>query len=417
MTRMNSFVSASALSKATRESSELARGRFEGSGRLRIWEIVGASHCSIVGTCLSLAELRKIARRTGFLGDETRYGDYHVHGLFVEKMHDENAVSRAVQKHLDAKYEGAIRKAKGLEGEDAFVAYWETAVDNGMVAGAYWALIGHPRLPASVETRIFGDIHMMSHICGATHRGDAREIADIRREKAEMARRLANVVAERNEEIARQRDEIARLGALVREAEPIAAECARLTREAQELSVAAGRDELMRELEALRAENAALHDDRERAERRYERLKERASRPAPQSREAPALAPSEIAIVAQTAEKDLSGSCLLYVGGRPRTVCRLQRLVAQRNGSLIHHDGGMEDSRAMLSELVKRADAVFFPVDCVSHRAVGEVKSLCESHGIPYCPLRSSSASAFERAIADLEPMSATHGAYGASAA
>ncbi len=29
-------------------------------------------------------------------------------------------------------------------------------------------------------------------------------------------------------------------------------------------------------------------------------------------------------------------------------------------------------------ELVRRADAVFFPVDCVSYRAVGAVKSLCE---------------------------------------
>ena len=61
----------------------------------------------------------------------------------------------------------------------------------------------------------------------------------------------------------------------------------------------------------------------------------------------------------------------------------------------------MEDSRAMLSELVRRADAVFFPVDCVSHRAVDAVKSLCESRGIPYCPLRSASASALS-AISDL---------------
>ncbi len=82
-----------------------ARGAAGGGARRRIWEIIGASHCSIIGTCLTIAELRKIARRTGFLGDEARYGDYQIHGLFVEKMHDENVVARAVQKHLDTKYE------------------------------------------------------------------------------------------------------------------------------------------------------------------------------------------------------------------------------------------------------------------------------------------------------------------------
>ena len=171
----------------------------------------------IIGTCLTIAELRKIARRTGFLGDEARYGDYQIHGLFVEKMHDENVVARAVQKHLDTKYEGAIRKAKALGGDDALLSYWETAVDNGFVPGAYWALIGHPRLTSSVETRIFGDIHMMSHISGAAHRGDAREVVEARREKAEIARRLANVIGERNDELARLRAEIGRMSVELRE--------------------------------------------------------------------------------------------------------------------------------------------------------------------------------------------------------
>ncbi|OAI30145.1 hypothetical protein A1351_09570 [Methylosinus sp. R-45379] len=405
MSERRPLVSLSVLKSAmASEGFELApAARREAGARRRIWEIIGASHCSIVGTCLTIAELRKIARRTGFLGEEARYNDYQVHGLFVEKMHDENIVSRAVQKHLDTRYEGAIRKAKALDGEEALLAYWESAVDNGFVPGAYWALIGHPRLTPGVETRIFGDIHMMSHLSGAAHRGDAREVAEARREKAEIARRLASVIAERNDELTVLRDEIARLGAQLREARTLAAECESLRREVDILRAAERSDETLRELAALRLSHAELREDHTRLERRLERTK------AKETRAAPAPIVSEIAVAAapiadepRESETDLCGRCLLYVGGRPRTVCRLQRLVEQRNGSLIHHDGGVEDNRAMLSELVRRADAVFFPVDCVSHRAVGAVKSLCESHGIPYCPLRSASASAFERAIETL---------------
>ncbi|WP_024880512.1 DUF2325 domain-containing protein [Methylosinus sp. LW3] len=404
MSERRPLVSLSVLKSAmASEGFELApAARREAGARRRIWEIIGASHCSIVGTCLTIAELRKIARRTGFLGEEARYNDYQVHGLFVEKMHDENIVSRAVQKHLDTRYEGAIRKAKALDGEEALLAYWESAVDNGFVPGAYWALIGHPRLTPGVETRIFGDIHMMSHLSGAAHRGDAREVAEARREKAEIARRLASVIAERNDELTVLRDEIARLGAQLREARTLAAECESLRREVDILRAAERSDETLRELAALRLSHAELREDHARLERRLERMKAKETR-------APAPIVSEIAVAAapvadepRESETDLCGRCLLYVGGRPRTVCRLQRLVEQRNGSLIHHDGGVEDNRAMLSELVRRADAVFFPVDCVSHRAVGAVKSLCESHGIPYCPLRSASASAFERAIETL---------------
>jgi len=409
MSERRPLVSLSVLKSAMAgEGFELAPvARRESGARRRIWEIIGASHCSIIGTCLTIAELRKIARRTGFLGDEARYGDYQVHGLFVEKMHDENTVSRAVQKHLDTKYEGAIRKAKGLDGEAEFLDYWETAVDNGFVPGAYWALIGHPRLPSGVETRTFGDIHMMSHISGAAHRGDAREVVEARREKAEIARRLANVIGERNDELARLRAEIGRLGVQLREARELTAECEGLRREIRALRAEERSDETLRELAALRHAHADLREDHARLERRLERLKAKEARSVaaePARRIPPPPLASEIALEAEPreSETDLCGRCLLYVGGRPRTVCRLQRLVERRNGSLIHHDGGMEDNRAMLSELVRRADAVFFPVDCVSHRAVGAVKSLCESHGIPYCPLRSASASAFERAIETL---------------
>ncbi len=379
--------------------------RPDASARRRIWEILEVSHCSVIGTCLTLGELRRLARRIGF-ANEARYTDYEIHALFVERMGEENVVSRAAQKHLDAKFEGAIRKARSLDGADGFLAYWEAAVDTGFVPGAYWALVTHSRLPRAVELQIYSDVHMMSHICGASHRGDARAIAEARRDKADLARRLTGVIAERNDDIRRQRTEIERLTKLVRELQPLAVECGRLRGLMEADERGARLSAIEDEAATLREENTILRQKCARLELRCEHLKARLEtlrnpvvstvQPSHDSQ-----SPDDADTVFEEcdAPNDLCGRCLLYVGGRPRTVCRLQQLVASRNGSLLHHDGGVEHSRAILSDLIKRADAVFFPVDYVSHGAADAVKTLCESHRIPYSPLRSASAAAFATAI------------------
>ncbi|HYA81311.1 MAG TPA: DUF2325 domain-containing protein, partial [Methylocystis sp.] len=284
------------------------------------------------------------------------------------------------------------------------------AVDNGFVPGAYWALITHARLPSAVEARIYGDVHMMSHICGASHRSDARALAEARREKADVARRLTAIISGRNEDLRRQQTEIERLTKQVMRLEPLAAENERVRRlmesderQARLAEVADEVAKLREENEALRRRCAKAELRREHLEARMETLKSLGKGPARPTPDYRAEESCETAPEHSDVPHDLCGRCLLYVGGRPRTVCRLQQLVARQNGSLLHHDGGLEHNRATLGELIKRADAVFFPVDCVSHGAADAVKSLCESYGIPYAPLRSAGATAFTQAVRQIE--------------
>lgn len=193
--------------------------RYARRERRKIWNIVDVSHCSIVGTCMSVAELRRLARRIG-ITRENQYTDYEIHGWFVDQMGLENPLSRATQKHLDGKFEGAIRKAAPLADQAAFVSHWEEAIDMGLVPGAYWALLTHPALPSSVEGRIYGEVHMMSHISGASHRSDARAVADARREKAEVAHRLSRSLGQRSVELGQARLEIGRLTEVARQPDP-----------------------------------------------------------------------------------------------------------------------------------------------------------------------------------------------------
>jgi hypothetical protein len=44
---------------------------------------------------------------------------------------------------------------------------------------------------------------------------------------------------------------------------------------------------------------------------------------------------------------------------------------------------------------VIKADAVVFPMDCVSHSAVNKIKRLCRQSMKPYIPLRSTGVASF----------------------
>lgn len=90
---------------------------------------------------------------------------------------------------------------------------------------------------------------------------------------------------------------------------------------------------------------------------------------------------------------------LLYVGGRAHQIAQLGRLAERSQANFLHHDGGIDDRSGLLEAQVARADVTLFPVDCVSHNAVGVVKRVSRSVGKPYIPLRSSGLTSFAAAL------------------
>src|SRR5215475_6532390 len=82
-------------------------------------------------------------------------------------------------------------------------------------------------------------------------------------------------------------------------------------------------------------------------------------------------------------------------GGRTQLVQKLQGLAEQAGAEFVHHDGGIEDRSGLLEARVAHIDAVFFPVDCVSHGAVAVVKWISRHATKTYVPLRSSGLSVF----------------------
>jgi hypothetical protein len=101
-------------------------------------------------------------------------------------------------------------------------------------------------------------------------------------------------------------------------------------------------------------------------------------------------------------KRTLKGKTLLYVGGRTNQVPKLRAMAEEYGAALLHHDGGLHENSRSLSALTARADAVLFPVDCISHGGMATVKRICKQLGKNYFPLRRSGVSSFACLIRDL---------------
>ncbi|HRY15894.1 MAG TPA: DUF2325 domain-containing protein [Candidatus Competibacteraceae bacterium] len=387
----------------------------------KLWELDRAYHCSVIGTCLTLAELRQIQRRLGGVA-QALDSDYDLHRAFVSAVREASPASRLIQKHLDRKYKPAMRQLSKARSALEFAAYWSAALASGEIAGAYWALITHPSIPDNLLDRIYGEVHMLSHLSGASVRVDMQELTRLRKHCPELAKQLNEVQTEARRRLAEQQKVIdalnQRLARALETERQLQATEARLKALEKQSPLA----QLTNELTELKAQYAAEHIRTERAEAALDAWRQRATRSIQQnewlaqqlaeSRQERDLleaalergltsscANSDATNPVTRAHPDLVGRCVLYVGGRPSQCAHFRALVERRNGRFIYHDGGREDARAQLWDVVRQADAVFCPLDCVSHDAADRVKRFCERHTKPLVFLPRASLAAFNRGL------------------
>ena len=85
--------------------------------------------------------------------------------------------------------------------------------------------------------------------------------------------------------------------------------------------------------------------------------------------------------------------------GRSGTIPNLRDLVERLGGCFLHHDGGQTQNIGLLAGFIRRADCVFFPVDCVSHQAMFAVKRHCGLSRIPFVALHRSGSGSLMRGV------------------
>lgn len=367
-------------------------------------------HCSILGTCLSLGELRNLVVRCGgqqFHGCSDL--EIHEHGV---RMSSDAQHAKELTRALDRKFTAAIKRFDQVKQSEHVAALWEESKRNGEIPSGYWCLITHPATSVALLQKAVGDVHMLSHLVGASNRADIRRLADLEARCAELEDKAARQQA-RLHELSMERDTATRelSGTLARFQQTSSANAGDAPADAGDPA------EYLREVVA-RLERRLEHEVRRR-QRADETLRSTQERLAEVSAQHAMLADRDQRLRAEleVAERvlecprdasspqrplhalSLAGQRVLYVGGRPGAVQAIRAFCDEIGCVFEHHDGGIDDRRSLLESRVARADLVAFPVDMISHDAMWTLKRACRQSARPMFALRSSGVASFMAAL------------------
>jgi hypothetical protein len=388
-----------------------------GKLRPKLWDLTPALHCPVIGTCLEVDVLRRMARSLGH--DAGGLSDYEVHVSFVVAASSKNALSLVAQKALDRTHAAHLRRFSRARTTEQLAALWQQSLEEGDVPGGFWATLTHPRCDSPLRDRAREEIHMLSHQIGAGQRADLKRLTEaltglkkLRVEMEEQQRRARHTIEDRERRIA---DLGSALDASKRQRHESLTELQRLRQRMDALGGTTVFDQLTKLEERTRT-----------AEQRQQALQAELA----ESRQACTLAREQTAVLeaecqgwqaecaalerllAPSAEgcnacdtrldgvcPDLCGRRILCVGGRSQLIDHYRDLVARCNGRFDHYDGGLEDNRQRLEAMLASADAVVCTTDCVSHDAYYRSKRFCKRFAKPCVLLRSSGVTTFARAL------------------
>lgn len=392
--------------------------------RKRLWQIDPRMHCSVIGTCLALTDLHALARRARCRLN-TSVSAYDVHSWFVDYMAFPNDLSKLTDKELEKRHFVAAKPFRRAGTEKEIEAIWKEVCAKGLIAGAYWGALSHPLCSEALAWRLFGEVHMLSHLVGSSRRGDACRIHDLEVANTSLDEKLVQskqdhraVLKERKkleDDLAlrtrdleraewRTRRALERVAVLETEAATaqLQARIAELEGQlAEAQSRAFGAESLLGEsrvqLEHVRRAEAEATEQVQELTAENQALEfELATSVACPLRNVEAQLGDESHEAGGPA---LNGKRILCVGGRSNLVQFYRALVERRGGEFLHHDGGLEENLDSVTRALSTVDAVVCPIDCVSHAACLKVKRACKNLAKQFIPLRSSGLSSFARCL------------------
>ena len=362
--------------------------------RQRIWELPEGWQCSIVGTCLTLFDLVNLAKKLGVVVPSGFSTEYQLHGYFAHESQNEGKIAKRVQKLLDKRHSSVIKKTRSLKTTVELAEFWKSSLGIGNIPSPYWALLTHPLCNEDLSEKMFADVHMLSHLVGASNRADISRLQDQEKELASLEKKIGQ---QRKKFMTKMHVKELKIQELekklfansrqtrIKDTNPLAqsstCECESIPLLQNDIRRLVG--ELEKTWVIIRGQTDQITELSELVDTMSDEndlLESTLINKEPCG--------SNISL-------DLNGRCFLYVGGRQQVIPRLRSLVENFNGKLIHHDGGVESSLDELASAIVKADTIYFPVGCVSHSAMYKIKRLCGLYAKPYVPLRSTGIATF----------------------
>ena len=313
--------------------------------RRKLWELPHAFHCALIGTCLPVAEMRRLAPHSGY--DVSNMTDYSLHTVVVGYCEERGALTEAIQRFFDKRHARSIARFTPAKSTAAVAYTWREALAAGTdIPGALWAAWTHPATDDGLGREIHGDIHMLSHQVGAELRADLRQLERHKREALDLRRELA-VLRKTSEE--QGRAHATELAVLRRDLEQTRQRAARTAMLERELAAAARERKdhaaLQQRAAMLATRAAALEEANAAAAAHAAQLEVELS--AARAALAAACVPADKPAAAAVCGRDcppgpaLEGRCVLCVGGRSGLIDGYRKLVEQHGGRFLHHDGGI----------------------------------------------------------------------------
>lgn len=381
-----------------------------GSRRKRLWELDSHAFCPVVGVCLPLARLRKMAEKIKGI-DLTTFSEYELHCLVVSACKQRSAIAESVQRELDERYALVLRQAQSFKSTESLAHWWSDRRAGGDWAGALWATLTHPRCDALLEQKVLGEVHMLQHQVGMATRADIRQLESLQQENAILARELAAAQTRSQQQtrqlttrVETQQAETMRLRAELLQtqtyAQQLSDELQQANNVAPDLAPRMALNQRVQELEeALRTVRRQLQSaqiENERVGRQLLTLQDQKDQPPPLTEPAAYQVPTVPGLT--------SGQAVLCVGGRTASVPVYRSVVEHTGARFLHHDGGQEDSSSQLDATLAAADLVICQSGCISHNAYWRVKDHCKRTGKRCIFIETPSRSALERALSQLAP-------------
>lgn len=405
----------------------------------KIWEIESCYKCTLIGTCLTSIELRKLARERVFAVESG--DDYRLHADFIRISDRSDPQGKALHKYLAKKYQARTKKYLQATTDKAIKELWDRDMAEGLLDSAWWSVLVHPTASSSLVSRLYGFLHMLGHDSLNSHHKERlhserlsakvamlEEVLGSERQHYRREKRLVQAELQSLQKTAAQLMLVEQNNATLRE------ENSKLRQEVQTWQSGRGHssqqkeidelrqgnnaligriDELGTELDLIRNEFRSIADQLARTETLRQQL---ALHEAEQAKEIASLENllmrhiTQEATCSQCADQNtancpgpsLCGKTVLYVGGLNNLIPHYRQLVEQCGGRFLHHDGGKEASRTLLPKMLTTADAVLCPIDCVSHDACNCVKKMCKRFQKPFVLMRSAGLSSLAKGLSEI---------------
>lgn len=378
-----------------------------GSRRRRLWELDGHAYCPVIGVCLPLPQLRRLAEKT--LGKLGPYSDYEVHCTVVTECRRRSPLSEALHKELEHRYALVLRAAQQLKSTEALGAWWQDCRASADWAGALWAALTHPRCDSALEQRILGEVHMLQHQVGMATRADLNRLEALLDENAILARELASAQKRSQQQtshyssrLEQQQAETLQLRAALVQAQTRLHQQEETLAQLQASAPGLGTRQALSQQnrlqeEALQAQTRLLQQARLEAQQQRERAEALQARLETQRQD---HTPRQATPVGAP---DLDKRSVLCVGGRTASVPIYRQVIEHTGARFLHHDGGTEDNSNLLDTTLAAADLVICQSGCISHNAYWRVKDHCKRTGKQCVFIETPSRSALERALSAID--------------